>query len=82
MSAHALLEEVRELAVIVPVTSKDRGWPQHVALQGPTGLPGASFAMAEQVRTISRERISRVIGNVDVLTLALVSSWLRDFLEL
>lgn len=74
------LEQVTRLAVVVPVTRTDRGWPNHVALAGNTGLPVESFAMTEQVRTIDRQRIEKVAGRVDADTQATIADWLRDFL--
>ena len=74
------LETVDALAIGIPVTSKDRGWPNHVPLRGDTGLAKPSFAMTEQVGAISRERISAVANRVDDETLASIAVYLRDFL--
>jgi mRNA interferase MazF len=76
------LEIVTHLVVVVPVTTVDRGWPNHVALAGSHGLDRPSWAMTEQVRTISRERLTTVAGTVDDTTLDAVDAWLRDFLGL
>lgn len=77
------LEQADTLAIIVPTTTKDRGWPNHVLLQGP-GLTfgGPTFAMTEQPRTVTRERIFDVIGTVGSATMREVDSWLRDVLGL
>ncbi|OBY32187.1 type II toxin-antitoxin system PemK/MazF family toxin [Mycolicibacter kumamotonensis] len=77
------LEQADTLAIIVPATTKGRGWPNHVLLQGP-GLTfgGPTFAMTEQPRTVTRERIFDVIGTVGSATMREVDSWLRDFLGL
>lgn len=82
IASRPYLELVTTLAVIVPVTSVDRGWPNHVRLRGAVGLDRPSWAMTEQVRTITRERVSAVVGLVDDDTLADVDVWLRDFLAL
>jgi len=74
------LEQVTRLAVVVPVTRTDRGWPNHVTLTGDTGLPADSFAMTEQIRTIDRRRVQRVTGRVDTDTQAAINQWLGDFL--
>lgn len=76
------LEVVDTLIIVVPVTSVDRGWPNHVLLEGRPGLGRPSWAMTEQPRTISRDRVSEVAGAVDNLTLAAIDGWLRDFLAL
>lgn len=72
---------VDTLAMIVPVTTVDRGWPNHIPIAG-GALPEPSWAMTEQVRTVSRRRIIARAGRVDPPTLAAVRGWIRDFLEL
>ena len=75
------LVQLPDLAVVVPLTTADRGWPHHVPVQGQaTGLARASFAMTEQPRTIGRERILRRTGAADAATSSAVDQWLRDFL--
>jgi mRNA interferase MazF len=75
------LDSVPELAIVVPVTTTDRGWPQHVRLTGRyLDLPQASYAMTEQPRTISRRRIDGTAGVIDSRCLARIRTWLDDFL--
>ncbi len=71
------------LAIIVPVSTTDRGWPNHIRLRG-TDLSDTptSFALTEQPRTITRDRITGLIGVVDRKTMSEVDLWLRDFLSL
>ncbi len=69
------------LAWAVPVTSTDRGWDNHVELTGPTGLTARSFAMTEQLRVVSRERLDGLIGAVDDATLTAIRRWITDFLR-
>ncbi|MFT3945034.1 MAG: type II toxin-antitoxin system PemK/MazF family toxin [Ancrocorticia sp.] len=77
------LEQADTLAIIVPVTTKDRGWPNHVLLRGENlGLTRPSYAMTEQIRTVTRDRFRGVIGKVDASTMKDVDMWLRDFLGL
>ena len=66
----------------VPVTSRDRGWPNHVLLTGPTQLELPSYAMTEQVRSVSRERIVGTAGSIDHECLDRMRVNLRDFLDL
>lgn len=81
LSSDGYLHAVPDLAIVVPVTTRDRGWPHHVPLSGrELSLPRASFAMTEQPRTISRHRISRRAGNVDEQTMTAITAWTRDFL--
>ena len=77
------LEQADTLAIVVPATVIDRGWPNHVRLTGP-GLSQdrPTFAMTEQPRTVARERLFDVIGVVDAQTMAEVDQWLRDFLAI
>ncbi|GAB2910923.1 type II toxin-antitoxin system PemK/MazF family toxin [Rhodococcus aerolatus] len=82
VSAAGYLDVVTTLVVCVPVTTVDRGWPNHVRLDGPTGLDRPSWAMTEQVRTLSRRRVVGRAGVVDDATLAAVRTWLADFLDL
>ncbi len=75
------LAVVGTLAIIVPITTVDRGWPNHIPIRGGT-LPRESWAMTEQVRTVSRERIVDRAGRVSPETLRAVRTWIRDFLDL
>lgn len=77
------LEQADTLAIIVPVTTTDRGWPNHVSLRGPDlTLNQAAFAMTEQPRLVTRERLFDAAGAVDSVTMREVDGWLRDFLAL
>jgi mRNA interferase MazF len=77
------LELADTLAIIVPATTVDRGWPNHVPLRGPSlTLPQPTFAMTEQPRTVTRDRLVGVVGVVDSATMGEVDRWLRDFLAL
>lgn len=55
----------RGVVTVVPVTSNtDRIFPFQVLLEDVPGLRVASKAQAEQVRSISVERIGRVLGTL------------------
>jgi mRNA interferase MazF len=83
VSSADYLASVRDLIVVVPVTSVNRGWPHHVAVTGTrTGLPKQSFAMTEQPRTISMSRLVRQSGSASEATVSEVDRWLRDFIGL
>ena len=76
------LRAVAELAIVVPATTTQRGWPQHVRLTGPAlALPHPTFAMTEQPRTISRRHIATAAGKVDAECLGAIRRWLNDFLD-
>ncbi len=73
-----------ELVIIVPLTTKDKKIRSHVAAGpgGTSGLRSRSFIMAEQPRTISKERLTKRIGKVGDGILADVGYVLRVLLEL
>jgi mRNA interferase MazF len=83
LSSDGYLDAVPDLAIVVPVTTRDRGWPHHVQLGGrELSLSRASFAMTEQPRTISRDRISGRAGRTDEATMAAITLWIKDFIAL
>lgn len=74
------LRLVTDLAIVLPCTTVNRHWPNHVELTGDVGLDDVrTFAMTEQPRTVSRTRITRVSGTVDKTCLAALTMWLRDW---
>lgn len=79
ISSRGHLHIADTLAIVVPVTSVDRGWSNHVLLRG--DVPGRpSWAMTEQVRTISRERMDGHLGRIDGESLAEIRGWVMDFI--
>ncbi|MDN6557239.1 MAG: type II toxin-antitoxin system PemK/MazF family toxin [Acidipropionibacterium acidipropionici] len=75
---HLLIADT--LVTVAPITSVDRGWSNHIPL-GPDALQHPSWAMTEQVRTISRDRVVRRAGRVDPGTLAEIRRWIIDFID-
>jgi mRNA interferase MazF len=82
VASSGYLDAVTTLVIMVPITTTDRGWPNHVRVQGPSGLTQPSWIMTEQLRTISRDRLTGVAGHVSVGCLDSVKAWLGDFLDL
>lgn len=76
------LDAVTTLVIVLPISTVDRGWPNHIAVDGPSGLDRPSWIMTEQPRTLSRDRITGIAGQVSPECLASVRAWLGDFLEL
>lgn len=76
------LHAVTTLVVVLPITTTDRGWPNHVHVEGPSGLDRPSWVMTEQPRTLSRDRLAGLAGGVSTDCLAEVRTWLGDFLDL
>lgn len=81
VSSQDYIDVVTTLVIVVPISGRQRGWANHVALTGVDGLPDG-VAMTEQVRTISRERVGPVLGTVDDACLFTIKRWLGDFLDL
>lgn len=83
IASDVYLEQADTLAIIVPATTNHRGWPNHVTLRGPDlTLDQPTFAMTEQPRVVTRERLFDTAGTVDSATMREVDGWLRDFLAL
>ena len=71
------------LAVVLPVTTKQRDIPFHVMVAPPDGgLRRRSFVKCEDVRSVSTDRLSRRLGAVAPTTLSEVEDRLRILLGL
>ena len=55
------LNEHLRTVVVVPLTSQQRPYPTRVRVTTPTG-PG--FAVVEQIRTIDKRRITKIVGRI------------------
>jgi mRNA interferase MazF len=74
-------EIIDSLCIVVPVSGTDRGWPNHIRLRGSLdSIEG--YAMTEQPRTVSRDRLADTVGQVDADCLAEIRLWLGDFLDM
>lgn len=70
-------DTVTTLVLAAPITTTDRGWRNHVHL---AGLPQPSWAMTEQVRAISRDRLVDLIGTATPSELRAIRGWVTDYL--
>ena len=71
------------LVIVVPVTSRAKGIPTHVAIDPPEGgLTGRSFAKCEDLRSVPKQRLGQRLGTVKTTTLAAVEDRLRIVLGL
>ena len=71
------------LVVIIPITTKEKGIPFHVAINAPeAGVSKKSFIKCEDVRSISTERLSKCLGKVLSGTLKAVEDRLKILLDL
>jgi len=82
ISGENYLAAVTSLAIVVPITTVRRDWPNHVLLSGEVALDHASWAMTEQPRTVSRERLVGSAGVVSNACLVEVRRWIADHLDL
>lgn len=64
------------LVVVVPITTRDRGFAHHIPVQG-GGLERTSFAMPEYVRSVTQRRLRQRVGTADRQTVTLLDDWLR-----
>ncbi len=82
IASEGYLKTVTELAMVLPLTTINRGWPNHIKVTGQTNLPEQSWAMTEQPRTISRRRITSLAGIADENCMAKIAWCLQRFLAL
>lgn len=71
------------LVVLLPITSREEGIPFHVAVEPPEGgVRTRSFIKCEDVRSVTKERLSACWGSISPHTLSLVDDRLRILLNL
>ena len=71
------------LVVVVPLTSKAKALPLHVCLDPPEGgLQLTSYAKCEDLRSVSRERLSKALGRASPAVMRQVEDRLRLVLGL
>jgi mRNA interferase MazF len=76
------LDAVRTLVIVLPITTTDRGWPNLIRVERARGLERPSWVATEQPRTMSRDRLTGLTGEVSIDCLRAVFTWLGDFLDL
>lgn len=52
-------------ALVVPLTSRERGFPHHIAVSDDGGLTRPNWAMCEAIRAVSLERFGQLISTAD-----------------
>lgn len=71
VASNDYLEAIPNLVIALPITTVDRRWPHHVRLAGDSlQLPQPGWALTEQPRAISRDRLTRSAGQVGAACLA------------
>jgi mRNA interferase MazF len=63
-------------AIVVPLTTRDRGFPHHVPISDGGGLTRASWGMCEGVRAVSMERFGRLISTASRATMTAITDQL------
>ncbi len=72
-----------ELVVVLPITSRKKGIPLHVAIEPPEGsLKEKSFVKCEDIRSVSKERLTKQLGAVSQNTLTAVEFRMKMLLGL
>lgn len=83
ISADEAIEAIPSVVTTVPLTSRSREWVTHVPMSGSrTGLGEATWAMCEQMRTISTQRLAGKVGEADPKSMQRVNTVLRYLLNL
>lgn len=83
VSADDLNRSPNGLLIVAPITGTDRNIPAHVRVsETEGGLTKSSVIMADQIRTISRQRVARRLGTVSAATMGQVETRLRRVLDL
>jgi mRNA interferase MazF len=71
------------LLIVLPLTSKDKHQPLHVAVVPPEGgVTTPSFIKCDDIRSVSKLRLKRVLGRVGPETMESVEETLRILLGL
>ena len=72
-----------ELLVVLPLTSKDKHQPLHVAIVPPEGgVTAPSFIKCDDIRSVSKLRLKRILGRIGLDTMRAVEERLRILLDL
>lgn len=83
ISVDALNHSAAELAVVLPITSRDKGIRSHVRVPAQEGgLDRTSYVKCEDVRSVSVARMETRLGTVRAETLRAVEDRLRLLLGL
>ena len=82
VSAAAINRGPSNLAVVVPLTTRDRGVALHVPIDAPEGgLRTRSVALPEQIHVIAQERLIERRGHVSLATMREIEDRLRIVLD-
>ena len=72
-----------DLVIVVPITSVGKGIPFHVEIKPPEGgLTMRSFIKCEEIRCVSKQRLSQRLGEVSKRTIENVEDRIKIVLDL
>ena len=72
-----------ELVIVLPITSKDKRIPLHVAMEPPEGgLTVKSFIKCEDIRSVSKDRLMKLLGRVTPETLHSVKEVIKILINI
>ena len=72
-----------DLVIVVPITSVGKGIPFHVEIKPPeSGLTMRSFIKCEEIRCVSKQRLSQRLGEVSKRTIENVEDRIKIVLDL
>lgn len=69
VSGNAALSRPHGTFFIAPLTRRDRGWAEHVPVEG---RGGQAFVQCDQLRAVSPDRVRRRAGRLDAQTVTAV----------
>ena len=67
-------------AIVMPLTTRERGFPHHIAIADDGGLNRQSWAMCEAVRAVSTQRFGRLISTATEETITTITEQLTLWL--
>ena len=83
VSENLFNQSYAELVIVVPITSQNKNIRSHVLIsQGEGGLSLESFAKCEDVRSISKQRLTKRLGKVSHSIIESVEEKLRFLMGL
>ncbi len=69
--------------ILLPITSKYKGIPYHIEVKPPEGgLRSKSYVMCDDVRSVSRERLSKRLGSLTARSVSMAEDSLRILIGL
>jgi mRNA interferase MazF len=80
--SHPRYAAVPGLFIAIPLTTRHRGLEHHIEIPADelTGLKHVSYAMTEQVRTMSNDRVGRQLGRISDDAMATISRYVHLFI--